>query len=73
MLLDYGADPNYPFPNASPLCATGVTKETYLLLLERGADPMKLVKGRPAFWKVLSRGPGTFHFISILIKNLALD
>lgn len=79
LLLEYGADPNYPYPNASPLSSKDLTKDTYILLLQYGADPMKLVDGKPAFLPVLKQNDAStyifyqfysFSSFSLLIRRI---
>eukprot|EP00029_Vermamoeba_vermiformis_P001747 TRINITY_DN1194_c0_g1_i3.p1 TRINITY_DN1194_c0_g1~~TRINITY_DN1194_c0_g1_i3.p1 ORF type:complete len:1048 (-),score=156.93 TRINITY_DN1194_c0_g1_i3:104-3247(-) len=47
-MLDLGADPNLAYENKSPFALSQITKESCLLLLERGADPLKKVNGKAA-------------------------
>jgi hypothetical protein len=53
-MLDFGADPNMAHPDMSPFASPDVTKESCLLLLERGADPLKKVKGKAAMAHLFS-------------------
>jgi hypothetical protein len=54
LMLDFGADPNMSHPDMSPFASPDVTKESCLLLLERGADPLKKVKGKAAMAHLFS-------------------
>lgn len=45
LVLDFGADPNFPDENDSPLRSPKIGKDSCILLLERGADPLKQVDG----------------------------
>lgn len=40
-MLDFGADPNYPEKHVSPFTRFDISKQSAILLLERGADPLK--------------------------------
>lgn len=48
LMLDFGADPNYPEDNVSPLTHFKLSKDSCILLLERGADPLKKVDDKAA-------------------------
>eukprot|EP00029_Vermamoeba_vermiformis_P001748 TRINITY_DN1194_c0_g2_i1.p1 TRINITY_DN1194_c0_g2~~TRINITY_DN1194_c0_g2_i1.p1 ORF type:complete len:1206 (-),score=168.93 TRINITY_DN1194_c0_g2_i1:68-3685(-) len=51
-MLDLGADPNGSHEDSSPFALSLVTKESCLLLLERGADPLKKMHEGPAVAKL---------------------
>lgn len=53
-MLDFGADPNMAHPNLSPFSSLQVTKNSCLLLLERGANPLKDVNGKAALTYLFS-------------------
>lgn len=64
-MLDLGADPNMGHPKMSPFLSRDITKESCLLLLERGADPLKVVKGKAAMaylFRVDDEGTFSYSF-----------
>jgi ankyrin repeat protein len=47
-MLYFGADPDMLYDNVTPFAAPLITKDTCILLLERGADPLKKRNGKAA-------------------------
>lgn len=47
-MLYFGADPDMLYDNVTPFAAPLITKDTCMLLLERGADPLKKRNGKAA-------------------------